>query len=174
MSAPGFWDDVENANKVNQKVKQIDNKLGKYERLMAQAEDMETLMELTEEADDESMLPEVESEYQSLSAAVEELRLQTLLKGPYDSSNAVLSLHAGAGGTEAQDWVSQLYRMYTRYCERKGYTVKVLDYLDGEEAGIKSVTFEVCGDSAYGYLKAEKGVHRLVRISPYDSSGRRH
>ena len=174
MSAPGFWDDVENANKVNQKVKQIDNKLGKYERLVAQAEDMETLMELTEEADDESMLPEVEAEYQAFSSAVEELRLQTLLKGPYDSSNAVLSLHAGAGGTEAQDWVSLLYRMYTRYCERKGYTVKVLDYLDGEEAGIKSVTFEVGGDSAYGYLKAEKGVHRLVRISPFDSSGRRH
>ncbi|MBQ6692101.1 MAG: peptide chain release factor 2, partial [Clostridia bacterium] len=119
-------------------------------------------------------LEEIASEFEGLNAAVEALQLETLLKGPYDSSNAVLSLHAGAGGTEAQDWVSLLYRMYTRYCEQQGYTVKVIDLLDGEEAGIKSVTFEVDGDNAYGYLKAEKGVHRLVRISPFDSSGRRH
>ena len=120
------------------------------------------------------MIEEIASEYREFEQAVEALKLETLLKGPYDSSNAVLSLHAGAGGTEAQDWVSMLYRMYTRYCDIQGFTVKVLDLLDGEEAGIKSVTFEVDGDNAYGYLKAEKGVHRLVRISPFDSSGRRH
>ena len=129
---------------------------------------------MADEENDESLVPEVQSEFASLEKDIEALKLEALLKGPYDSYNAVLSLHAGAGGTEAQDWVSLLYRMYTRYCEKMGYSVKVIDYLDGEEAGIKSVTFEVDGDNAYGYLKAEKGVHRLVRISPFDSSGRRH
>ena len=132
------------------------------------------MIEMADEENDESLVPEVQSEFASLEKDIEALKLEALLKGPYDSYNAVLSLHAGAGGTEAQDWVSLLYRMYTRYCEKMGYSVKVIDYLDGEEAGIKSVTFEVDGDNAYGYLKAEKGVHRLVRISPFDSSGRRH
>ena len=155
-------------------MKAISSKLDKYQHLMSRCEDLETLIEMADEENDESLVPEVQSEFASLEKDIEALKLEALLKGPYDSYNAVLSLHAGAGGTEAQDWVSLLYRMYTRYCEKMGYSVKVIDYLDGEEAGIKSVTFEVDGDNAYGYLKAEKGVHRLVRISPFDSSGRRH
>jgi len=174
MSAPGFWDDVEAANKINQRIKALTGKLDKVRRLEQQLADLETLIEMCEEAQDESLLTEIEEEYEALTESVENLRLETLLKGPYDAQNAVLSLHAGAGGTEAQDWVSLLYRMYTRFCERRGFSVKVLDLLDGEEAGIKSVTFQVEGENAYGYLKAEKGVHRLVRISPFDSSGRRH
>ena len=174
MSVDGFWDDVENANKVNQRIKVLIAKIEKYEKLIARGDDLLTLIELADEEEDESMVPEVQAEYEAFSEAVEALKLETLLKGAYDSADCVLSLHAGAGGTEAQDWVSLLYRMYTRYCERKGYTVRVLDMLDGDEAGIKSVTFEIVGDNAYGYLKAEKGVHRLVRISPFDSSGRRH
>ena len=162
------------ANKVNRRMKAISSKLDKYQHLMSRCEDLETLIEMADEENDESLVPEVQSEFASLEKDIEALKLEALLKGPYDSYNAVLSLHAGAGGTEAQDWVSLLYRMYTRYCEKMGYSVKVIDYLDGEEAGIKSVTFEVDGDNAYGYLKAEKGVHRLVRISPFDSSGRRH
>ncbi len=174
MGKEGFWNDVENANKVNRRMKGISAKLDKYNHLMSRCEDLEVLMDMADEENDESLVPEVQSEFVSLEKDIEALKLEALLKGPYDSYNAVLSLHAGAGGTEAQDWVSLLYRMYTRYCEKKGYSVKVIDYLDGEEAGIKSVTFEVDGDNAYGYLKAEKGVHRLVRISPFDSSGRRH
>jgi len=174
MGQEGFWDDVENANKLNQRMKVVSAKAEKYDKLMRRAEDLETLIEMADEENEESLLDEIAAESEGLNAAVEALQLETLLKGPYDSSNAVLSLHAGAGGTEAQDWVSLLYRMYTRYCEQQGYSVKVIDLLDGEEAGIKSVTFEVDGDNAYGYLKAEKGVHRLVRISPFDSSGRRH
>lgn len=174
MGKEGFWNDVESANKVNRRMKGISAKLDKYNHLMSRCEDLEVLMDMADEENDESLVPEVQSEFVSLEKDIEALKLEALLKGPYDSYNAVLSLHAGAGGTEAQDWVSLLYRMYTRYCEKKGYSVKVIDYLDGEEAGIKSVTFEVDGDNAYGYLKAEKGVHRLVRISPFDSSGRRH
>ena len=174
MAAPEFWNDIESANKVNQRMKVVSNKIDKYAKLMTRASDIETLIEMADEEEDESMIEEIASEYREFEQAVEALKLETLLKGPYDSSNAVLSLHAGAGGTEAQDWVSMLYRMDTRYCDIQGFTVKVLDLLDGEEAGIKSVTFEVDGDNAYGYLKAEKGVHRLVRISPFDSSGRRH
>ena len=174
MGQEGFWEDVDAANKVNQRMKVITGKLDRYRRLESGVEDVNTLMEMAEEEADESLLGEIAGEYHALEKEVEALRLSTLLKGPYDGCNAVLSLHAGAGGTEAQDWVSLLYRMYCRYCEKKGYTVKELDYLDGEEAGIKNVTFEVQGDSAYGYLKAEKGVHRLVRMSPFDSSGRRH
>lgn len=174
MGKEGFWNDVENANKVNRRMKSINTKLDKYQHLMNRCEDLETLMDMADEENDVSLVPEIQSEFSSLSGDIEALKLEALLKGSYDAYNAVLSLHAGAGGTEAQDWVSLLYRMYTRYCEKMGYSVKVIDYLDGEEAGIKSVTFEVDGDNAYGYLKAEKGVHRLVRISPFDSSGRRH
>lgn len=174
MAEEGFWNDVEAANKVNQRMKIVTLKLTKYEKLKRAGEDVETLIELADEADDVSMVDEVLEEYRVFAEKVDALRLETLLKGDYDDKNAVLSLHAGAGGTEAQDWVSILYRMYTRYCENKGYSVKVLDLLDGDEAGIKSVTFEVAGENAYGYLKAEKGVHRLVRMSPFDSSGRRH
>jgi peptide chain release factor 2 len=174
MGAEGFWDDVENANRVNQRIKAVTARLDKYDRISRQAEDVSALIELAEEENDESLVPEITAEFDKLSSSVQALKLETLLKGQYDSTNAVLSLHAGAGGTEAQDWVSMLYRMYTRYCEQMGFTVKVLDLLDGEEAGIKSVTFEADGENAYGYLKAEKGVHRLVRISPFDASGRRH
>ena len=174
MAKEGFWNDIENANKVNMRMKAISSKLDKYKQLMSRCEDLEVLMDMADEENDESLVPEIQNDFASLDRDIEALKLESLLKGPYDSYNAVLSLHAGAGGTEAQDWVSLLYRMYTRYCEKMGYSVKVIDYLDGEEAGIKSVTFEVDGENAYGYLKAEKGVHRLVRISPFDSSGRRH
>ena len=174
MAKEGFWNDIENANKVNMRMKAISSKLDKYKQLMIRCEDLEVLMDMADEENDESLVPEIQNDFASLDRDIEALKLESLLKGPYDSYNAVLSLHAGAGGTEAQDWVSLLYRMYTRYCEKMGYSVKVIDYLDGEEAGIKSVTFEVDGENAYGYLKAEKGVHRLVRISPFDSSGRRH
>jgi len=174
MAEPGFWNNVENANKVNQRIKSISGKLEKYRKLSARSEDLEVLIDMADEANDESLLTEIGEEYAALNTAVSALKLETLLKGPYDAKNAVLSLHAGAGGTEAQDWVSMLYRMYTRYCERNGFSVRELDLLDGDEAGVKSVTFEVTGDNAYGYLKAEKGVHRLVRISPFDAAGRRH
>ena len=174
MAQDGFWNDVENANKVNQRIKAIHAKLDKYRKLETTGEDVSTLFDMAEEEDDEETALEAQAELKEFLHKVEEFRIDTMLRGPYDNANAVLSLHAGAGGTEAQDWVSLLYRMYTRYCERKGFVVKELDLLDGEEAGIKSVTFECQGDNAYGYLKAEKGVHRLVRISPFDSSGRRH
>ena len=163
MGAPDFWDDVEAANKANQRMKTISAKLEKYNKLRGLLEDA-----------DQEMADELIKDMPHIESKVEALKLETLLKGPYDRLNAILSLHAGAGGTEAQDWVSILYRMYTRYCESKGWTVRELDYLAGDEAGIKSVTFEVEGDNAYGYLKAEKGVHRLVRISPFDAFGKRH
>ena len=174
MAEEGFWNDVDNANKVNQRIKAIHSKLDKYKKLEGKGEDVEVMFEMAEEEDDEELANEARQELAEFVKLVEEFRIATLLNGPYDSANAVLSLHAGAGGTEAQDWVSMLYRMYVRYCERAGYTVKELDLLEGDEAGIKSVTFECDGENAYGYLKAEKGVHRLVRISPFDSSGRRH
>lgn len=174
MAEPDFWSDVENANKVNARLKLLQGKLNRLNKLEGQAEDLRTLIEMIEEEDDESLIDELKSELADFSDKVAALRLELLLKGPYDTSNAVLSLHAGAGGTEAQDWTEMLYRMYTRYCEKHGYTVRELDLLDGDDAGIKSVTFEVCGEYAYGYLKAEKGVHRLVRISPFDSAARRH
>ncbi|MBO4879884.1 MAG: peptide chain release factor 2 [Clostridia bacterium] len=174
MAEDGFWNDVDNANKVNQRIKAIHGKLDKYTKLVAMSEDVETLFDMAEEEDDDDTAKEAQAELAEFVKQADDFRIATMLRGPYDSANAVLSLHAGAGGTEAQDWVSMLYRMYTRYCERAGFTVKELDMLDGDEAGIKSVTFECDGENAYGYLKAEKGVHRLVRISPFDSSGRRH
>jgi peptide chain release factor 2 len=174
MSASDFWNDVENANKVNQHVKQLQHKIARFEKLNARFEDLRTLIEMAEEEQDDTLVTEIKNEDAAVATGIEALRLEQMLKGPYDSSNAVLSLHAGAGGTEAQDWTEMLYRMYTRYCENCGWTVRELDVLDGDDAGIKSVTFEVDGENAYGYLKAEKGVHRLVRISPFDSSGRRH
>ena len=174
MESPDFWNDVTAANKVNQKAKSIENKLARYDKLVSSGEDLSTLIEMAEEENDESLVEELKEELSSFTEKVQALRLEMLLKGPYDATNAILSLHAGAGGTEAQDWTEMLYRMYTRYCESRGWTVKEIDLLDGEDAGIKSVTFEVSGDNAYGYLKAEKGVHRLVRISPFDSNARRH
>lgn len=174
MADADFWSNVDAANKVNARVKLLNGKLDRLKRLESQQGDIETLIDMIEEDDDTALLDELKTELGQFSKRVAELHLELLLKGPYDSSNAVLSLHAGAGGTEAQDWTEMLYRMYTRYCEKHGYTLRELDMLDGDDAGIKSVTFEVSGDYAYGYLKAEKGVHRLVRISPFDSSGRRH
>lgn len=174
MEAPGFWENVEQANKVNRAVRPLENKLQTYQKLEGVLEDGETLILLAEEAADGSLDEEIVQSVEQAEREVEQFHLATLLSGQYDANSAILSLHAGAGGTEAQDWTSMLYRMYTRWAERHGYAIKVLDYLDGEEAGIKSVTFLVDGLNAYGYLKGEKGVHRLVRISPFDSSARRH
>ena len=174
MEAPGFWDDVKEAHKVNKKAKPIEDKLEQFTKITQRIEDAVVMIELVEESGDSDMADELMAELASLRGDVSELRLKALLRGEYDSSGAILSLHAGAGGTEAQDWVEMLYRMYTRWSERKKYTLRVLDFLAGDEAGVKSVTFEVIGLNAYGYLKAEKGVHRLVRISPFDSSARRH
>jgi len=174
MGAPGFWNDVESANKINRQMKQLKQKLERFTKLRARFDDLKTLIEMAEEEQDDSLVGEIKTEDAGVLENLSALRLEQMLKGSYDASNAVLSLHAGAGGTEAQDWTEMLYRMYTRYCERRGWTVRELDILDGDDAGVKSVTFEVDGENAYGYLKAEKGVHRLVRISPFDSSGRRH
>ena len=174
MSAPDFWNDVESANKLTQHSRQLQNKLERYNKLKSRYDDLGALIEMAEEEQDDSLVDEIKAETASVGEAIETMRMEQMLKGPYDAVNAVLSLHAGAGGTEAQDWTQMLYRMYVRYCEGRGWTVRELDMLDGDEAGVKSVTFEVDGENAYGYLKAEKGVHRLVRISPFDSSGRRH
>ncbi|MCL2563923.1 MAG: peptide chain release factor 2 [Oscillospiraceae bacterium] len=173
-TADGFWDDLKNSQKVLQRVKQLKQKCETYDKLYARWQDMATLCEMAIEEADESLLPELSAEYAAVEKALEEIRLSTLLAGEYDSQSAILSLHAGAGGTEAQDWAQMLYRMFTRWAERHGYTVSLLDYQDGEEAGIKSATISIEGLNAYGYLKSESGIHRLVRISPFDSSGRRH
>ena len=174
MEAPGFWEDVEKANRVARAVRPLENKLETYTKLEGSLEDAQTLILLAEEAADGSLDEEIVQAVEQVEKEVEQFHLATLLSGKYDANSAILSLHAGAGGTEAQDWTSMLYRMSTRWAERHGYQLKVLDYLDGEEAGIKSVTFLVDGLNAYGYLKGEKGVHRLVRISPFDASARRH
>jgi len=174
MNDPSFWNDLEKSQKVNREIKSLKNKIEKYNKLVTQLEDIEVMIELGLEEQDESLAAEAAEEIKKLSKEVDTLRLETLLSGPYDQNNAIISLHAGAGGTEAMDWVSMLLRMYTRWCEDKGYEVKTLDFLPGEEAGVKSVTLHVIGENAYGYLKCEKGVHRLVRISPFDASGRRH
>ena len=174
MNEPDFWNDLERSAKVSQRVKTIEDKIALFKRLNGRADDVETMMELAEEENDESMVAEAGAEIRALDEEAQRLKLETLLRGDYDHNNALLSLHAGAGGTEAQDWTSMLYRMYTRYCERMGFQLKVLDLLEGDEAGIKSVTFEVIGENAYGYLRPEKGVHRLVRISPFDAAARRH
>ena len=174
MGSPGFWDDTERAQKISAKASGVESRIKHYEGLITRADDIEVLMELAEEADDAGMVEEIRAEFDKIKADLETLRLQTLLTGEYDGCNCILSLHAGAGGTEAQDWTQMLYRMYTRFSERMGFTVKLLDLLEGDEAGIKSVTFEVSGDYAYGYLKSERGVHRLVRISPFDANARRH
>lgn len=174
MEAPDFWEDVEAANKLTKKVKPLELKLDAYKALAAAADDAQTLIELAEEEDDDSLEAEIAEAVASVARMAEDFRLSALLKGEYDANSAIISLHAGAGGTEAQDWTEMLYRMYQRWAEKHGYGVKVMDYLDGEEAGVKSVTMLVDGVNAYGYLRAEKGVHRLVRISPFDSSARRH
>ena len=169
-----FYNDMEAAGKVMQKIKGLRDKLSRYAELKALWEDLGTLIELAIEEQDESVLDEVKSGYKTLCVNLENMKLETMFSGKYDKNNAIVTLHAGAGGTEAQDWCEMLYRMYTRWAERKGFRVETLDFVDGEEAGLKSVTFLVEGLNAYGYAKAEKGVHRLVRISPFDSAARRH
>ncbi len=172
--APGFWDDPAESQKVLQKIAQCKAKVSGYEKLKADYEDTLTLIELADESEDESLYDEAAAGVHAFENALSAARLSTLLVGEYDTNNAILTFHAGAGGTEAQDWAQMLYRMYTRWAERHGFRYKVLDYLDGEEAGLKSASILIEGTNAYGYLKSEAGVHRLVRISPFDSSGRRH
>ncbi len=171
---PDFWNDVENSQKVSRRIGDCKNIVQSYNKLKESYDDVLTMIELAQEEDDESMLPEIQELAASFRTELETQKLATLLSGEYDSKNAILTFHAGAGGTEAQDWVEMLYRMYNRWAERHGMKVTVLDYLDGEEAGIKSASILIEGRNAYGYLKSENGVHRLVRVSPFDSSGRRH
>lgn len=170
----GFWNDLERSQKVSQQIKRLENKIKKHDRLVSEWEDTLTLCEMAQEEDDASQLPDVMEGYEKLQKEISERRLAALLSGEYDANNAILTFHAGAGGTEAQDWTSMLYRMYNMWAERHGYTVKLMDYLDGDEAGIKSATIMIEGENAYGFLKSENGIHRLVRISPFDASGRRH
>lgn len=173
-AAEGFWNDLENSQKVLQRIKQLKNKCAKYDRLKSKWDDLYALCEMALEEKDASMLPELQSEFKVFEEALEDARLGTLLTGEYDSCGAIMSFHAGAGGTEAQDWAQMLYRMFTRWAERHDFKYTILDYLDGEEAGLKSATISIEGENAYGYLKSEHGIHRLVRVSPFDSSGRRH
>ncbi len=173
MEAPGFWDDPDKSNLKMKELKNLKDTVGQYNKLATQYDDILTLIEMGYEENDESLVAETRSELDEFIAEFDELRLSTLLAGEYDKNDAILKLNAGAGGTESCDWCSMLYRMYTRWAERKGFTIEVLDYLDGDEAGIKSVTFQVNGVNAYGYLKSEKGVHRLVRISPFNAQGKR-
>lgn len=174
MLDAGFWDDLDNAQKVNQELKALKTKVERMDKLTDDFEEIQIMIELGIEEGTLEMLTEIETKQKELEEELEALRVETLLNGEFDGGNAIVSLHAGAGGTESCDWVSMLYRMYSRWAENKGFQMEVLDYLDGEEAGIKSITFQINGENAYGYLQSEKGVHRLVRISPFDSSGRRH
>ena len=169
-----FWNDAEKSSKKLQEIKQLKDKVESYEELLTKLEDALTLCEMAMEENDESSVDEVLRETEFIETEAEKKRIEVLLCGPYDKNNAIVSFHPGAGGTEAQDWASMLYRMYTRWGEKSGFNVKLVDWLDGDEAGIKSATIMVEGINAYGYLKSENGVHRLVRVSPFDSSGRRH
>lgn len=170
----GFWDDMENSQKVLQKTKQLKDKVQAYEDLRTHWEDTLTLIELADEENDESMLGEIKKAVDEIKETVEKMTLETLLSGHYDKNNAIMTFHAGAGGTEAQDWCEMLIRMYQMYAQKNGYTTSTIDILPGDDAGVKSATIAINGLNAYGYLKSEKGVHRLVRISPFDASGRRH
>ncbi len=170
----GFWNDVEKSQKVQKRLKTLQNKRDNYNRLCSSWDDLMTLCEMAIEEGDDSLLEELQTEYAAFEEKVEETRLSTLLTGEYDANNAILTFHAGAGGTEAQDWAAMLYRMYNMWADRHGYKVKVMDYLDGDEAGLKSATIMIEGENAYGFLKSEHGIHRLVRVSPFDAAGRRH
>ena len=169
----GFWNDLERSQKVQMRLKQLQNKVSRQEKLVSEWEDLNALCEMGQEAEDEELLAELKEGYARLEEKVEETRMTTLLSGEYDNSNAILQFHAGAGGTEAQDWAQMLYRMYTRWAERHGFVYKILDYEDGDEAGIKSAAISIEGENAYGLLKSENGVHRLVRVSPFDANARR-
>ncbi len=173
MEEPGFWDDAENSQKLTKELSDLKETIAVVNGLDVQYEDILTLIEMGYEENDPEMVPEIQDEFDEFKEKLENLRISTLLSGEYDRNNAILRLNAGAGGTESCDWASMLYRMYTRWAEKRGFTVDVLDFLDGDEAGIKSVTFQVNGENAYGYLKSEKGVHRLVRISPFNAQGKR-
>ncbi|MDD6308283.1 MAG: peptide chain release factor 2 [Clostridia bacterium] len=173
-ASPDFYNDMQASQKVLQKIKRLNANIQAFNALKTQWEDAVILVDLAISESDDTLLDEIKSTYTSLCSSLEKMRLDALLSGPYDKNNAILTLHAGAGGTEAQDWAEMLFRMYQRFAERRGFSVSTLDYLAGDEAGIKSVTILIEGLNAYGYLKCEKGVHRLVRISPFDASGRRH
>ena len=171
---PGFWDDMDTSQKILQRTANLKAKVEKYEKLEAKYEDALALIELGDEAEDESLIDEAKNEIEGIRAEIDRQRLETLLTGEYDKNNAILTFHAGSGGTEAQDWAEMLYRMYSRWAAAHGFNVKEIDYLDGDEAGLKSAVLLIEGENAYGYLKSEAGVHRLVRVSPFDSAGRRH
>lgn len=173
MESPGFWDDVSASQAVTREMKNLKDSLDNFNGLKGRFEDIETLIEMADEENDASLIQEIGDELQIFITEFESFRIETLLSGEFDMNNAVINIHAGAGGTESCDWTSMLYRMYQRWADKKGFSIEVLDYLDGEEAGIKSVTFQVNGVHAYGYLKSEKGVHRLVRISPFNAAGKR-
>ena len=172
-SQPEFWDDMEESQKVLRRTAQLKNAVESFEKLKGQHEDLYTLVEMAIEENDEDSADEIKAEFEALKAKLEAMKLETLLTEEYDANNAILTFHAGAGGTEAQDWVSMLFRMYTRWAESHGFSIKTLDYLEGDAAGIKSVSAIVEGENAYGFLRSENGVHRLVRVSPFDASGRR-
>ncbi len=174
QTAPGFWDDLENSQAVVQKTGKLKNKVESYDSIASSYEDLLVLIDMADEEGDTTMVEEITTSIDELESKLSSLRLTTLLTGEYDGNNTILTFHAGSGGTEAMDWAQMLVRMYTRWGERHGFNVKILDFLDGDEAGLKSVTFQVSGVNAYGYAKGEKGVHRLVRISPFDAAGRRH
>lgn len=174
MARPGFWDDRQHAREQLKHLNRLREPVNQWQAMRRRYDDAATLLELAEEEGDTAVIDEIRSEIEKLEREIDQFRLSLLLTGEYDEENAILSLHPGAGGTESQDWAEMLMRMYIRWAEDKGYEVKVLDYLEGEEAGLKSATLSIRGRNAYGFLKAEKGVHRLVRISPFDASGRRH
>ena len=174
MSRPGFYDDAELSKKVFDEVGDLKGKLTRFEKLQGLYDDAETMLVMLDEEYDPEMVPEAEEAVNAVGKAVDELQLMTMLNGEYDHSNAILTFHAGTGGTEAQDWAEMLYSMYNRWAERHNFKAELLDYLDGDEAGMKSASILISGDNAYGFLKSESGVHRLVRVSPFDSSGRRH
>ncbi len=173
IEEPGFWDKTEESRQVMQELKSLKNAIETMEQLTRSYEDIGVLIEMAYDENDESLIPEIQGELEALQDCYDTIRIQRLLSGEYDKDNAIVTLHAGAGGTESCDWANMLYRMYTRWAERKGFSVEVLDFLDGDVAGLKTVTFQVNGENAYGYLKSEKGVHRLVRISPFNAAGKR-
>lgn len=173
MQEPSFWEDIKVAQQITQKAKGIKDRIDRFNLMISRIEDIEVLTELSSDEEDDSSLEEIKIELKDLAHSADRFRIEILLSGKYDKNNAILTLHTGAGGSDAQDWTEMLYRMYSRWCEKKGYKVEVLDYQPSDEAGIKAVTLKIIGEYAYGYLMAEKGVHRLVRISPFNANGKR-
>lgn len=173
MESPDFWDNTEKSQNYMRELKNLKDTIEQFDKLSMQYEDIETLIQMGYEEEDPDIIPEIEKNFEEFKEEFEELRVSTLLSEEYDKNNAILTLHAGAGGTESCDWASMLSRMYQRFADKKGFTVEILDFLDGEEAGLKSITIQINGENAYGYLKSERGVHRLVRISPFNAAGKR-